>query len=247
MSYRQSSYTRYNTFHTPKQQVLGNNAGHAPPAWRVAGSSGAHASIGKGKQAASQAGSKILLSRLPVDVSEKEVEELFRKTVGPLKDSFIVYNSQGKSKGMAIISFQKPGDAAVARSKYDGKFVDGRRPIKIEIISEDLPPASVASTTPSLFDRIAGMKPIVNGTTPPTANGYPYFSLFRIKSPVQNHALPRQVTAAASIVAGLPVPASPRRRLKKGPRRLKKQVASKSIEQLDQEMEDYRAAADDGS
>lgn len=174
-----------------------------------------------------------------MDVSEKEVEELFRKTVGPLKDSFIVYNSQGKSKGMAIISFQKPGDAAVARSKYDGKFVDGRRPIKIEIISEDLPPASVASTTPSLFDRIAGMKPIVNGTTPPTANG--------IKSPVQNHALPRQVTAAASIVAGLPVPASPRRRLKKGPRRLKKQVASKSIEQLDQEMEDYRAAADDGS
>ncbi len=74
MSYRQSSYTRYNTFHTPKQQVLGNNAGHAAPAWRVAGSSGANASIGKGKQAASQAGSKILLSRLPVDVSEKEVE-----------------------------------------------------------------------------------------------------------------------------------------------------------------------------
>ncbi|KAK0219961.1 hypothetical protein IW262DRAFT_1461113 [Armillaria fumosa] len=239
MSYRQSSYTRYNTFHTPKQQVLGNNAGHAAPAWRVAGSSGANASIRKGKQATSQAGSKILLSRLPVDVSEKEVEELFRKTVGPLKDSFIVYNSQGKSKGMAIISFQKPGDAAVARSKYDGKFVDGRRPIKIEIISEDISPASMSSTTPSLFDRIAGTKPIVNGTMPPVANG--------VKSPVQNHALPRQVAAAASIAAGLPVPASPRRRLKKGPRRLKKQVVSKSIGQLDQEMEDYRAAADSGS
>ncbi|KAK0454051.1 uncharacterized protein EV420DRAFT_1556530 [Desarmillaria tabescens] len=239
MSYRQSSYSRYNTFHTQKQQVLGNNAGHVAPAWRGAGSSGANASIGKGKQAASQAGSKILLSRLPVDVSEKEVEELFRKTVGPLKDSFIVYNSQGKSKGMAIISFQKPGDAAVARSKYDGKFVDGRRPIKIEIISDDISPASVSSSTPSLFDRIAGTKPIVNGATPAATTG--------VKSSVQNHALPRQVAAAASIAAGLPVPANPRRRLKKGPRRLKKQIVFKSLEQLDQEMEDYRAAADVGS
>lgn len=69
----------------------------------------------------------------------------------------------------------------------------------------------------------------------------------RVNSPVQNHALPRQVAAAASIAAGLPVPTSPRRRLKKGPRRLKKQVVSKSLEQLDQEMEDYRAAADVGS
>ncbi|KAK0203814.1 hypothetical protein DFS33DRAFT_1260979 [Desarmillaria ectypa] len=239
MSYRQSSYSRYNAFHTPKQQVLGNNAGHVAPAWRVAGSSAANASAGKGKQAASQAGSKILLSRLPVDVSEKEVEELFRKTVGPLKDSFIVYNSQGKSKGMAIISFQKPGDAAVARSKYDGKFVDGRRPIKIEIVSDDISLASVPSSTPSLFDRIASTKPIVNDTMPATTNG--------VKSSVQNHALPRQVAAAASIVAGLPMPVNPRRRLKKGPRRLKKQIVSKSLEQLDQEMEDYRAAADVGS
>ncbi|KAG7448646.1 uncharacterized protein BT62DRAFT_929734 [Guyanagaster necrorhizus] len=237
MSYRQSSHTRYNALHSPKQQVLGNSAGHVPPAWRVAGSSGVNASIGKGKQAANHAGSKILLSRLPVDVSEKEVEELFRKTVGPLKDSFVVYNSQGKSKGMAIISFQKLGDAAIARSKYDGKFVDGRRPIKIEIISDDMSPASMTSTTPSLFDRIAGPKPIVNGNVPTVANG--------VKSPVQNHALPRQVAAAASIAAGLPTPAAgPRRRLKKGPRRLKKQAVSKSLKQLDQEMEDYRAAAD---
>jgi len=52
-------------------------------------------------------------------------QELFRKTVGPLKESFLIYNSQGKSKGMAVVSFQRPGDAAVARTKYDGKIVDG--------------------------------------------------------------------------------------------------------------------------
>jgi len=52
-------------------------------------------------------------------------QELFRKTVGPLKESFLIYNSQGRSKGMAIVTFQRFGDAAVARAKYDGKIVDG--------------------------------------------------------------------------------------------------------------------------
>ena len=37
-----------------------------------------------------------------------------------------MYNSQGKSKGMAVVWFQRPGDALVARAKYDGKIVDGR-------------------------------------------------------------------------------------------------------------------------
>jgi THO complex subunit 4 len=27
---------------------------------------------------------------------------------------------------MAVVVFQRPGDAVVARSKYDGKIVDGR-------------------------------------------------------------------------------------------------------------------------
>ena len=54
------------------------------------------------------------------------LQELFRKTVGPLRDVFLIYNSQGHSKGMAIVTFQRKGDAAVARAKYHGKVVDGR-------------------------------------------------------------------------------------------------------------------------
>ena len=46
--------------------------------------------------------------------------------MGPLKDAFLIYNSQGKSKGMAVVTFQRPGDADIARAKYDGKIVDGR-------------------------------------------------------------------------------------------------------------------------
>lgn len=53
-------------------------------------------------------------------------QELFKKTVGPLREVFMVYNSQGKSKGMAIVVFQRPGDAAVAQKKYHGKIVDAR-------------------------------------------------------------------------------------------------------------------------
>ncbi len=37
----------------------------------------------------------------------------------------MVYNSQGKSRGMAVVTFARPVDAAVARTKYNGKIVDG--------------------------------------------------------------------------------------------------------------------------
>lgn len=170
--------SRIANYHSSKRQLLGNQAGHIPPAWR--------------DQKQKDNGSKILLSRLPPDVGELEIEEcpsprlriahpdaysqqeLFRKTVGPLKEVFLIYNSQGRSKGMAVVAFQRSGDAAVARAKYDGKFVDGRkhplvvpvqpshtllpgRPIKIEIVVDSThqavsPPP--AQTQPSLLGRL---------------------------------------------------------------------------------------------
>lgn len=42
-----------------------------------------------------------------------------------MKDLFIVYNSQAKSKGMAIVTFSRPGDASVARAKFNNKVIDG--------------------------------------------------------------------------------------------------------------------------
>ena len=55
-----------------------------------------------------------------------DTQTLFTKTVGPVKEVFIVFNSQARSKGMAVVTFQRAGDAAVARTKYNGKIVDGR-------------------------------------------------------------------------------------------------------------------------
>lgn len=108
-----------------------------------------------------------------VEQSSNIVQELFRKTIGPLKESFVIYNSQGKSKGMAIVEFQRAADATAAKAKYNGKFVDGRRyylisrrsffitlcpgrPIRIEIISDEpVQTQAQQSRQPlSLFDRL---------------------------------------------------------------------------------------------
>lgn len=77
---------------------------------------------------------------------------------------------------MAVITFQRPGDAAAARARYDGKFIDGSklsslttlvqlasfvyfyigRSIKIEIVIDsdtEVGPAP-APPVPSLLGRI---------------------------------------------------------------------------------------------
>lgn len=71
---RRAPAPRLNYFHSTKQKVLGNS--QVPPAWRVP------------TPAANAAqGSKILLSRLPLDVDQREVE------VSTCAVSTTVYNS----------------------------------------------------------------------------------------------------------------------------------------------------------
>lgn len=98
---------------------------------------------------------------------------------------------------MAVVTFQRPGDASSAKVKYDGKIVDGSayiihvlpfpfqfisclstgRPLKIEIIvdsaSSNVAPSQM--TPPSLLHRLgAKSKPSLgkvthgNGNIPPT-------------------------------------------------------------------------------
>ncbi|KAJ7512725.1 hypothetical protein B0H11DRAFT_1947093 [Mycena galericulata] len=251
--YRPQPYARLNAFHGAKRQMLGSQAGHAPPAWRTA-STGAYAggSHARGKQVPTEAGSKILISRLPNDVKETEVEELFRKTIGPLRESFLIYNSQGKSKGMAVVVFQRPGDAAIARSKYDGKVVDGRLPIKIEVIVESgvaIPSIpSAPPPPPTLFDRLQGTGPFPAPTKASPIAGGPGPMSLRFSTPTNPRRHPNQQAQpprpATPYNATYPAPIPPRRfRTKKGPKRLKKKWESRSKEQLDRDMEDYRAQA----
>ncbi|KIL55382.1 hypothetical protein M378DRAFT_90962 [Amanita muscaria Koide BX008] len=255
----QNRPVRFNGVVSTKRNMLGNRAGHPPPAWRSqigAPSPGANVAQsvlnGKGKET----GSKILLSKLPLDVGDKEVEELFKKTVGPLKDAFLIYNSQGKSKGMAVVTFQRPGDAAVARAKYDGKIVDGRRPLKIEIVYDGAPQevaASVPPPQPSLLDRLSQTVPAKHAvTTAPVSVSVsvyvpPTFYVILARIQCQRPLRIAPVTLTASV--------PPRRvRQKKGPKRLKKRGMGSGVqqqhlrpaskEQLDKEMDAYRAEVD---
>lgn len=70
---RTNEYARLHTFHGSKRQLLGNQAGTAAPAWRGNVVSQNRAAGVKGK-APAESGSTIFLSKLPVDVGEKEVE-----------------------------------------------------------------------------------------------------------------------------------------------------------------------------
>jgi hypothetical protein len=110
-------------------------------------------------------------------------QDLFNKTVGPTKEVMLFYNDKGLPKGMALVGFQREGDATLAVDRYDGRFVDNseslclpssrrftfvalERPLKVEVIvgkgavlpSKNLP-ATKASPSPlpqsrSLLERM---------------------------------------------------------------------------------------------
>ncbi|KAI9509257.1 hypothetical protein F5148DRAFT_978611 [Russula earlei] len=237
---------RFNAYHGTKRQLMGS-AQQVPPAWRTslgigstAATNGSTAHLSKKNL---QRGSKILLSNLPMDVVETEVEELFKRTIGPVKDLFLIYNSQGRPKGMAIVTFHRPTDAGVARSKYDGKVIDGKHKLKIEVVADgvELPMRTIQerpNVPPSLLSRISG--PHIQAASdqapkravampPPYRTPFNGLCLHRT-SPFRQ--LPAKRSTISIAVSG------PQKRTKKGPKRVKK-----TLDQLDREMEEYRASA----
>nr|GAT51268.1 RNA annealing protein [Mycena chlorophos] len=257
---------RLNAYHGPKNNITGTRV-HVQPAWRnnpgVNGVNGLQAGQIRPPR---EGGSKILLSMLPNDVGEKEIEELFRKTIGPVRDLFLIYNSQANSKGMAVVTFQRLGDAVAARERFNGRVVDGRKPIRIQLIVDETAPEPRARAM-TLFDRLQGP----NQTTPVAGPSKVAFAVAPThQNRSQPHAPPRPATPynntfpKPQFVAGGggANAALQRKRVKKGPKRLKKQWAatnaaaaaatiqpfnfagarkSKTVEELDREMEDYRA------
>ncbi|KAG9127206.1 hypothetical protein FRC07_000251 [Ceratobasidium sp. 392] len=90
---------------------------------------------------------KIMVSGLPPDVNEEQIKELFQSTVGQLSSVQLNFDSQGRSKGSATVIFQKKGDANKAFTQYNNRLIDGKRPMKIEIVMDPskVPPPSLAS------------------------------------------------------------------------------------------------------
>lgn len=69
---------RLNAYHGTKRQLVGSSAGQVAPAWRTSNGASAAAaingSVSPPSKKAPQRGSKILLSSLPMDVAEAEIE-----------------------------------------------------------------------------------------------------------------------------------------------------------------------------
>ncbi|KZT07092.1 uncharacterized protein LAESUDRAFT_652224 [Laetiporus sulphureus 93-53] len=107
-----------------KQQVLGNGpvASRTRAATGTANGTKAPAATTATSQ---QPADKIIVSNLPPDVNELQIKELFHTTVGPLKDVTLHYDSQGRSKGVAAVHFQRRGDGTKAFQQYNNRLIDG--------------------------------------------------------------------------------------------------------------------------
>ncbi|GJE85281.1 RRM domain-containing protein [Phanerochaete sordida] len=94
---------------------------------------------------APQPADKIIVSNLPPDVNEQQIRELFQTTVGPLRDVTLHYDNKGLSKGVAAVHFSRRGDGTKAFQQYNNRLIDGKRPMKIEIVVDPTRAAPAAS------------------------------------------------------------------------------------------------------
>lgn len=101
--------------------------------------------------------SKIVVSQLPLDVTENQIKEYFGKSVGPIKKVSLHYNQHGESRGIADIIFVKPESAALAAKEQNGIKIDGR-PMKVEVIV-DASHAPEPKPVKSLAERVAYANP----------------------------------------------------------------------------------------
>ncbi|KAF7325873.1 RRM domain-containing protein [Mycena kentingensis (nom. inval.)] len=95
--------------------------------------------------ALAQSADKIMVSNLPADVNDVQVRELFQSTVGALREVTLHYDANGRSKGTATVVFKQKGDGNRAFTQYNNRLIDGKRPMKIEIVSDPAKPAPLAS------------------------------------------------------------------------------------------------------
>ncbi|KAL8936534.1 MAG: hypothetical protein Q9216_004877, partial [Gyalolechia sp. 2 TL-2023] len=114
--------------------------------------------------------SKIIVSNLPGDVTEKMVKDYFNESIGPVKRVTLSYGPNGVMKGIVTIVFVRAESATKALETLDGVKVD-KRPMKIEVVL-DASKATATAPTKALGDRITpgkGPKPVT--AAKPATNG----------------------------------------------------------------------------
>ncbi|KAH7320206.1 hypothetical protein B0I35DRAFT_231339 [Stachybotrys elegans] len=108
-------------------------------------------------RAVANADSKVIVSNLPKDVTEKQIKEYFVQSVGPIKRVELVYGPNSQSRGIANVTFSKADGASTAVQKLNGLLVDGR-PIKIEIVVSAAQANQVIPQAKTLAERTSQPK-----------------------------------------------------------------------------------------
>ncbi|EPQ55003.1 hypothetical protein GLOTRDRAFT_111092 [Gloeophyllum trabeum ATCC 11539] len=171
-----------------KQQLIGKGAPAAAASPSTKAARKAAAAVAPAATTP-QPADKIIVSNLPLDVTEAQIKDLFQTTVGPLRAVQLNYDASGRSKGVATVHFQRKGDGTKAFQQYNNRLIDGKRPMKVEIV------ISTPVAQPSLAARVAPA-PVAAAVAPKTAK--------KVKKPAKKgrkKAEPRPAKTAADLDA----------------------------------------------
>jgi THO complex subunit 4 len=81
--------------------------------------------------------SKIIVSNLPSDITDHQVRDYFSRTVAPAKSVMLAYDRNGRSLGTATIVFKAPRAAEMAFKAFNGRQIDGKRKLKVEVVAAE--------------------------------------------------------------------------------------------------------------
>ncbi|CAK9214296.1 unnamed protein product [Sphagnum troendelagicum] len=162
-----------------------------------------------------ETGTKLYVSNLDYGVSTYDLKELFAE-VGNLKRCSIHYDGNGRSKGTAEVVFAMKADAIAAMKQYNAVPLDGR-PMHIELIGTNPSTSAVQATVP--LARRTGL--VVQAGASAGSQGHGYSRGFRHGSVFRGRGRGRLADH--------------------GHRRVP--LEEKSAEDLDAELETYRAEA----
>ncbi|PWO00504.1 hypothetical protein FA09DRAFT_188345 [Tilletiopsis washingtonensis] len=103
-------------------------------------------------------GSKIIVSNLPIDVTEPQVKELFSTSIGPLKKVVMSFRANGTSTGTVTVEFQRAEDANRAYQQYNNRLIDGKKAIRIEVVVDPARAAAMAQQQAALAAQSQSMR-----------------------------------------------------------------------------------------
>lgn len=181
----------------------------------------------KNKRAATPAKKKsagtaiVNITNLDRAVTEADVKEIFSK-IGKVKKAVVMYNAKGQSRGVALVTFANAGSAAKAVREYHQAEVDGR-PMYVKAVSYNARPATPQKKKAT--KKKTTKKKTTKKKTPTKKKG-------------KKSTKKKSTKKKGGKGKGKGKQSTKKKGGKKGKKKFKKQKP-KTVEELDQEMEDY--------